>query len=120
VKNLKLLLLLTPLGLVTLVASCAIQAQIRVWRAKTFCESLVPAIQAARDANGRYPSKADPRWWAGRTVPWPIRAQDFYLPDDAGKTFLLRFEDVGDPLCFIDTVWGFDSRWMGWVNYDGY
>jgi hypothetical protein len=36
VKNLKPLLFFVPLGLVTLITSCAVQAQIRVWRAKPF------------------------------------------------------------------------------------
>jgi len=91
------------------------RVQRQVVTAKAFCESLLPNIQKARSASGSYPVKVDAEWWTGRQVPALVRTQDFYLSD--GSTFLLRFRD---PSAFWDDVWGFDSRWMGWMNYDGY
>ena len=90
--------------------------QRQVEEAKSFCEALVPMIEQARSQAGSYPKQADPAWWASRSVPTLIRTQDFYLSTD-GSMFLLRFRD---PAPVMNDIWGFDSRGMGWSNYDGY
>lgn len=116
------------LVLAGLVLCWRVVVQRQVADAKAFCESLVPVIQKQANAQfstngvdivntlGSYPKQADPQWWAGRPVPALIRTQDFYLSRD-GTTFLLR---IHDPSGFWDDVWGYDSRWMKWMNYDGY
>ena len=91
-----------------------VKSQVR--EAKSFCESLLPHIQQVHAQTGSYPLKADPTWWSGGDVPSLIRTQDFYFTRD-GSMFLLRFRD---PSGFMDDIWGYDSRWMGWINYDGY
>jgi hypothetical protein len=90
--------------------------QRQVAEAKSFCENLVPMIDRSRAQTGSYPKQADSSWWVGRSVPALIRTQDFYLSTD-GSRFLLRFRD---PAPAMDDIWGFDSRAMGWLNYDGY
>jgi hypothetical protein len=93
-----------------------VRVKLQVREAKRFCESLLPHIHQIHTQKGSYPLKADPSWWAGRSVPSLIRTQDFYFSRD-GSAFLLRFRD---PSGFMDNIWGFDSRWMGWISYDGY
>lgn len=100
---------------VATLALCA-RWQRQVVEAKRFCETLVPMIQQANAQTGSYPKEIDPTWWTGRLVPSLIRTQDFYLCTD-GSMFLLRFRD---PAPVMDDIWGFDSREMGWRNYDGY
>jgi len=93
-----------------------VRVKLQVREAKRFCESLLPQIQQVHAQTGSYPLKADPKWWAGQNVPGVIRTQDFYFTRN-GSSFLLRFRDPSD---FMDDILGFDSRWMGWKNYDGY
>ena len=87
----------------------------QVAEAKAFCDSLLPAIERSKSAGGSYPAKADPQWWGGRTAPALVRTQDFYI--SGGAYFELRFPD---PAGFWDDMRAYDSRWKGWVSYDGY
>jgi hypothetical protein len=105
------------LGLLLLLAGSMFVWRARVQRqvadARSFCESLLPAIQQARSGSGSYPTNADIQWWAGRPVPALILTQSLYYSD--GKIFVLSFRD---PSAFWDDIWAFDSRWMKWLNYD--
>jgi hypothetical protein len=89
------------------------RTQRQVASAKVFCESLVPRLQQIHAETGAFPKKVDPAWWGSQAVPPLIRTQDFYFSN--GKTFILHFRD---PSAFWDDIWGFDSRWMTWGDFD--
>lgn len=87
-------------------------------KAKLFCESLIPHIEAARERDGNYPATADPKWIEGKKVPSFVDANDYYQSAALG-VYRLYFPDHGD---FWDDEWsrecGIAKRDSNWLTYD--
>jgi hypothetical protein len=87
-------------------------------KAKLFCESLIPQIEAARERDGNYPATADPKWIEGKKVPFFVNANDYYQSTAPG-VYRLYFPEHGD---FWDDEWsrecGIAKHDCNWLSYD--
>jgi hypothetical protein len=81
---------------------------------KAFCESLLPLIEQSRSALGSYPTNANLVWLAGRSVPFMIRTQDFYVGQD--DRFFLRFYRPGLGRHAFYSVWCYHSHEREWFR----
>jgi len=96
---------LTPLGIVL--------QHNDVIRARGYCESLIPLIEAYRAEHGRYPSRLDDHVPSERSVPRLLENETFYSSD--GSAFWFQFEVLDG---FLPTIYTYSSEDDKWEEYD--
>jgi hypothetical protein len=83
--------------------------------AQSYCETLMPRLEAHRVQHGTYPATVDSLLPADRPLPRLLRQQEFYRPIGAGYEF--AFLDPS-PLMGGHTYFSFDhrpsGRWEHW------
>jgi hypothetical protein len=85
--------------------------------ARSFCDHLIPRLEAYKREHGGYPEAIPPDWLQSEAVPKLVDRRTFYIGSKDSYWFRFR-----DPSWFWNDVWGRSSAWPGgeWIQYDGY